>query len=250
MKTMHVVYVKMVSPGKAAKLLLVAQVHVAIKVSAKKIPGHTGSRCACKPGFAGLACEIEVCPGAKSGKMCSGHGKCSNKQMLAGVESPCSCKIGWGGLKCETPVCPNACSGHGACDLETKKCTCKVGFKGTDCGIEGCDKGYMTKDPTKRCQHQYCTPIDCNGHGECSPKAQKCVCTPGFTGAGCGVALYLIIVITTANAEPVAGVKKEACVTVTKVLVGNIVILSIVVQKPRVPTTVHAITKRKVVNVQ
>ena len=35
-KTMHVVYVKMVSPGKAAKLLLVAQVHVAIKVSAKK----------------------------------------------------------------------------------------------------------------------------------------------------------------------------------------------------------------------
>jgi hypothetical protein len=35
-KMMHVVYVKMVSPGKAAKLLLVAQVHVAIKVSAKK----------------------------------------------------------------------------------------------------------------------------------------------------------------------------------------------------------------------
>jgi hypothetical protein len=96
--------------------------------------------------------------------MCSGHGKCSNKQMLAGVESPCSCKIGWVGLKCETPVCPNACSGHGECDLETKKCTCKVGFKGTDCGIDGCYKGYMTKDPTKLCQHQYCTPIDCNGN--------------------------------------------------------------------------------------
>lgn len=173
----------------------------------KKIPGHTGSRCACKPGFAGLACEIEVCPGAKSGKMCSGHGKCSNKQMLAGVESPCSCKIGWVGLKCETPVCPNACSGHGECDLETKKCTCKVGFKGTDCGIEGCDKGYMTKDPTKRCQHQYCTPIDCNGHGECSPKAQKCVCTPGFTGAGCGVALCPNNCNNNGKCRPVAGVK-------------------------------------------
>jgi len=154
------------------------------------IPGaNKGSKCKCKAGFAGLACEMEICPGAKSGKMCSGHGKCNNKQLLAGVESPCKCKTGWNGLKCETPVCPNDCSGNGVCNLKTKKCTCAVGFKGEDCNVEGCDKGYMTKDPSKRCAFQYCNPIDCNGHGECSPKAQKCVCQSGWIGAGCGQAL-------------------------------------------------------------
>ena len=88
-----------------------------------------------------------------------------------------------------------------------QKCTCAVGFKGDDCSIEGCDKGYMTKDPAKRCEFQYCNPIDCNGHGECSAKARKCVCKMGWTGPGCGMALCPKNCNNNGLCRPIAGQK-------------------------------------------
>jgi hypothetical protein len=153
------------------------------------VPGMKGSKCKCNQGFAGLACEVEICPGAATGAMCSGHGKCNNKKLLVGVESACVCKKGWTGVVCATPVCPKACSGHGDCDLDKKKCTCAIGWKGEDCGNQGCDKGFMTADPARPCGKQFCDPVDCNGHGECSAAAMKCVCEAGWSGAGCGVSL-------------------------------------------------------------
>lgn len=176
------------------------------------IPGSAkGSKCKCHKGFAGLACEMEICPGAASGKMCSGHGSCNNKKLLVGVESPCACKKGWSGKVCETPICPKACSGHGDCNMDKKTCTCAVGWKGKDCATQGCDKGYMTKDPSKPCQHQFCNPIDCSGHGECKPEAMKCVCESGWAGEGCGVSLCPKACNGRGTCQPVLGGKKGLC---------------------------------------
>ena len=65
----------------------------------------------------------------------------------------------------------------------------------------------MTKDPAKRCEFQYCNPIDCNGHGECSAKARKCVCKMGWTGPGCGMALCPKNCNNNGLCRPIAGQK-------------------------------------------
>merc|ERR1719379_18257 len=112
---------------------------------------------------------------------------------------------------CETPICPKACSGHGQCNMEKKTCTCSVGWKGADCATEGCDKGYMTKDPAKPCGFQFCNPIDCSGHGECKADQMKCVCDAGWSGEGCGVSLCPDSCNGRGICQPVVGGKKGLC---------------------------------------
>ena len=88
----------------------------------------------CIAGFWGAACMGE-CPRNEEGLICSGHGKCNDKDFGNGR---CTCEDGMVGIKCDTKKEEDKCSPpcselHGACDEEQGVCVCYDGYKGKTC---------------------------------------------------------------------------------------------------------------------
>ena len=88
----------------------------------------------CIAGFWGAACMGE-CPRNEEGLICSGHGKCNDKDFGNGR---CTCEDGMVGIKCDTKKEEDKCSPpcselHGACDEEKGVCVCYDGYKGKTC---------------------------------------------------------------------------------------------------------------------
>lgn len=67
-----------------------------------------GTKCSCKNGYTGLACDDLVCPAFMyiNGAVCSGNGFCDNPTLNLGAAfdpsaGSCVCKPGFGGYSCE-----------------------------------------------------------------------------------------------------------------------------------------------------
>ena len=159
--------------------------------------------CTCFPGYGGEACS-EVLPSPTRAPArrvpsprelrapppacplgCSGRGFCE-------PSGACRCAAGFGGAGCEqlvpTDGCADGCSGHGVCEDVGAlgmgahcRCTRAVhyGWSGPTCASLALPAG---------CAH------GCSGHGTCvptpgRPTEGRCVCSAGFAGADCSVAM-------------------------------------------------------------
>ena len=174
--------------------------------------------CACQAGWGGDSCGEKthepppppappppyVCPMAHG---CSGRGVCIN--------GTCACRAGFAGTQCELVLaaCPGGCSAHGRCDKLSGKCVCSLGYTGEDCGRSVCtdplDLTARTCHGRGNCECDRAThscscachvgfappfcanttcPADCHsGSGQGTCVAGKCLCSPGWRGASCGV---------------------------------------------------------------
>ncbi len=163
--------------------------------------------CECKPGYAGLYCNITCAGGSVT--PCSLHGACSpvdgtctcDSSNATGFYSGPSCAVcmpEYQSLECRTR-CPmngtNAiCSGHGDCF--NGNCYCDVNFCGSSCELQG----------RSSCDQFLCAPLTnygplcdrpcpanreglvCSDKGFCNAgKAGdgQCVCRSGFSGSVC-----------------------------------------------------------------
>eukprot|EP00771_Trimastix_marina_P000786 gnl/Trimastix_PCT/1816.p1 GENE.gnl/Trimastix_PCT/1816~~gnl/Trimastix_PCT/1816.p1 ORF type:complete len:4918 (+),score=1318.73 gnl/Trimastix_PCT/1816:53-14806(+) len=115
--------------------------------------------CQCKEGYAGVACELKLCP-----QNCSQHGSCNT------TTGACLCDQGYEGSACELKSCPGDCSGLGTCNHQTGVCVCQEGHVGDDCSLLPCPIANGT---------------ECASHGLCNATSGHCLCSPGFQGDAC-----------------------------------------------------------------
>uniref|UniRef100_A0A8C7Z578 Attractin-like 1a n=1 Tax=Oryzias sinensis TaxID=183150 RepID=A0A8C7Z578_9TELE len=76
--------------------------------------------------------SINSCP-----NNCSGHGRCSTANSMAG-RVYCECEEYWKGEACDIPYCKHNCGSpdHGYCDLTGEKlCVCNDSWQGPDCTL-------------------------------------------------------------------------------------------------------------------
>ena len=134
--------------------------------------GHSGTgECFCFEGYGGPQCNAS-CAADRTGRLCSGHGRCDALQGL------CTCAEGWGTPSGTAPcsaACPapsgRLCSGHGLCSA-TARCECTAGYGGAACGAA------CPRDAEGQL---------CSGRGACDPVDGTCMCRLRFAGTACGV---------------------------------------------------------------
>jgi hypothetical protein len=130
--------------------------------------------CFCDPGWFGLACDLQRCPGyslSVSGHQnCSGHGICNDAKT-------CSCELGWAGHDCSVLSCLFDCHDNGVCRNGT--CFCHPGFLGSQCELG---------------PYQGDCYSNCSGHGQCivqdplfDPHTIECQCDIDWDGADCSI---------------------------------------------------------------
>eukprot|EP00916_Digyalum_oweni_P007925 GHVL01013310.1.p1 GENE.GHVL01013310.1~~GHVL01013310.1.p1 ORF type:complete len:905 (+),score=201.94 GHVL01013310.1:71-2785(+) len=174
-------------------------------------PGGGGSKCICKDGWSGYACDISPCEGG-----CGGRGACSNIEQ-GGDGETCVCFEGWTGNGCETAICLNNCAGEGGhsprrgtCDSKEGRCKCHPGFSGA-----GCEIIVPSKCP------QGCV------HGNCI--GAKCQCDEGWDGVDCSSVLCPNICSNNGNC--VSSVSKPLLSQSTNKNKTNVPLISIFYQK-------------------
>ncbi|XP_028815540.1 teneurin-3 isoform X2 [Denticeps clupeoides] len=132
--------------------------------------------CVCEANWTGTDCSTEVCS-----VDCVPHGAC--------IDGSCRCEDGWRGLDCEERECRPRCSEHGVC--RDGKCDCHQGWTGEQCSI-----AYYLDKVVKADKIGYkdgCPGL-CNNNGRCTldQNGWRCLCQPGWRGAGCDVAMETI----------------------------------------------------------
>jgi hypothetical protein len=131
--------------------------------------------CQCKPGFAGVNCEADLCAAARCGE----HGTCSAKYLGTSSRLPvtsdkaCICDDGWSGPLCDRNPCQeegNTCSGNGRCFAigSNAVCECHPGFSGENCD-QSCH-GVCIGDYPFGCANNVDgkVTLGCNNNGGCS----------------------------------------------------------------------------------
>jgi hypothetical protein len=151
------------------------------------------SKCVCKAGFSGDACEKKTCPTGRGGKECSGQ-RCNT------LTGKCMCGSLWKLRDCSVAACPVAangkeCNGHGKCG-DDHRCDCaRTGYFGDACHKKECPKD----SSGATCGGSHFGHCDTNGSG-------KCHCRPGFKGPSCtGVECALV------NGKPCGGAERGIC---------------------------------------
>lgn len=148
-------------------------------------------RCFCD-GFVAPGCKLRSCYSARRdglfyGRLCAGHGHCSNSTGLG----TCSCNQGYSGATCSYPICRPigsdssvpTCSGHGTCllldstlypepDWPTAGCSCGPGYSGIFCDQFSCITNTVTREV-------------CSGRGACAEDNSTCECFTGADGNLC-----------------------------------------------------------------
>jgi len=147
------------------------------------------AECACEKGFAGKACERQLCPGPGKGLFrstdadaCHGNGQCNER--LGQCE--CFANFKHGPKKacevfkfCPADVTGGRCNGHGRCDSGSGRCHCFAGYSGKDCGQRKCPGGASSL------RYAPDESEACSGHGVCQSSNGRCQCHQGFTGLKC-----------------------------------------------------------------
>merc|ERR1712159_77688 len=145
--------------------------------------------CTCPPGFMGHDCSLK-CPTDLYGNVCSGGGKCVEKEHEDGVlGTACECQDGYVNFNCDAS-CPrnsadgSLCSGHGSCEVTE---TTDISGQSRLSGSFTCDEGFLGDDCAHGCPTAEGNMLPCSGHGICSFKGgdASCHCESGWVGNAC-----------------------------------------------------------------
>lgn len=145
--------------------------------------------CTCPPGFMGHDCSLK-CPTDLYGNVCSGVGKCVEKEHEDGVlGTACECQDGYVNFNCDAS-CPrnsadgSLCSGHGSCEVTE---TTDISGQSRLSGSCTCDEGFLGDDCAHGCPTAEGNMLPCSGHGICSFKGgdASCHCESGWVGNAC-----------------------------------------------------------------
>ncbi|KAK3751843.1 hypothetical protein QZH41_009659 [Actinostola sp. cb2023] len=150
---------------------------------------NSDSRCQCKAGYHGNACEKVSC-----------NVKCLNGGRCVGPEF-CQCAAGYTGKQCEKPICSSPCQNGGTC-VRPNVCRCQAGYQQPNCRAAcypACINGGSCVGPNtcrcprgftgKLCQKAFCSQPCLNG-GICYAPNQ-CSCSYGWYGPRCAKARCL-----------------------------------------------------------